>query len=105
MPSPALTALLAPAFAQAQGLLGDALTIDGVAYTGTFGQPRPQQQMLPGGGYRGRTVIALTLTRDQFNAAPTVRGTVMKSGISYRIDTVDVHDPFHYVLQLVRLGE
>lgn len=105
MPSSALTALLTPAFTEAQALLGDTVYLNGAPYTGTFGTPRVQQQMLPGGGYRGRTVVTLTLTRGQFAVAPAVRGTVAWRHLSWRIESVDTHDPFHYVLTLIRTGE
>ena len=41
------------AIAEQVGATGNVL-YNGTTYTGVFGQPQPEQQMLPSGGYRGR---------------------------------------------------
>jgi hypothetical protein len=103
----ALLQSLAPHFAAAQALLGETVLYRMHAYTGTFGQPRVEEQMLAAGGYRRRTVLPLTLTRAQFaaGAAPVPKEKLTRPGLqeTYLIDLVDTSDPLHYVLTLIKL--
>lgn len=82
---------------------------NGATYLAVYGQPIVQRNMLPSGGYRQRTIVPTTATRTQFDAPPKadlqwVR-TDMAPQITYRIEKVDLHDPYVYVLTLVRVGE
>lgn len=106
-------------FTQAQSLLAQMSGLpataagntlyQGATLTGVYGQPRIEERMLPGGGYRRRAVVPLSVTRGQLTAAPAPQATIVRTDltphIGYRIDDVDTHDPHHYRLTLVKLGE
>ena len=57
-------------FTEAENLIAaetggvDNVLLNGGTYTGTWGQPQVQDVMLPSGGFRKRTFIPLTITRD-----------------------------------------
>lgn len=82
---------------------------NGIKYLGVFGIPQVERQMLPSGGYRQRTVLTFTATRNQFNVAPMAERTVTRIDrdpyIGYRILKVEHHDAFVYTLTLVSVGE
>jgi hypothetical protein len=97
--------------AQLQGMDASAagnVLYGGANYFGTFGNPVVTEVMNAMGGYRKRTTIPLTMTRDQFTAAPKTQDQLARTdqvpAITYRIDSVDTDDPIHYVLELVRVG-
>lgn len=73
-----------------------------------FGTPRPTDPMNLGGGYRPRVEIPATLTRTQLAEPPleneSITRTDLTPHVTYRIATVDSHDPLHYVLTLVKVG-
>lgn len=81
----------------------------GQTLIGVYGPPSVQEAMLPGGGTRRRTVLELTLTREQLTAAPAHHAQVQRLDLAghptYRIEFVDTHDPFVYRLGLYALGE
>ena len=81
----------------------------GAEYIAVYGAPIVERQMLPAGGYRQRTVMQVTATRAQFVAAPVANlqwvRTDLAPQITYRVEKVDLHDPFIYVLTLSRVGE
>lgn len=87
----------------------DNVLLNGGTYTGVWGQPQVQEIMLPGGGYRKRTFLPLTITRAQFDAPPASKQKVTNPKLTpqktYTVDNVGTDDPFHYVLQLIRVGE
>jgi hypothetical protein len=82
---------------------------NGADYFAVYGQPIVQREMLPSGGYRQRTLVPATATRDQFDVPPVANAQWVRTDtdpqITYRIKTVDLHDPFVYALTLVRVGE
>lgn len=86
----------------------DNVLLNGATYTGVWGVPVVQEIMLPTGGYRKRTVIPVTITRDQFTAAPVSKHRVSNPKLSpseeYTVDTVGTSDPFHYVLTAIKSG-
>lgn len=104
---PNLLQSLAPHFAAAQAMLGETVLYRQTAYTGVFGQPRPDEQMLAAGGYRRRTVCTLTLTRAQFTpaTAPVAKEKLVRPALqeTWLIDLVDSSDSLHYVLTLLKL--
>ena len=79
------------------------------SFLAVYGQPVVQRTMLPSGGYRQRTFLQVTVTREQFNSPPTANlpwvRTDLEPNIIYRIEKVDQHDPYVYVLTVVRVGE
>jgi hypothetical protein len=89
------------------GAVGNVL-YGGANHFGTFGNPVVTEVMNAMGGYRKRTTIPLTMTRDQFTAAPKTQDQLARTDqtppITYRIDNVDTDDPMHYVIELVRVG-
>ncbi len=113
-----LNSIMAAASKEAQSRLAEVGGADegennslyvGAEYLAVYGQPIVQRNMLPSGGYRQRTVVTTTATRDQFDAPPTANlqwvRTDMTPQITYRIEKVDLHDPYLYVLTLIRVGE
>jgi hypothetical protein len=74
-----------------------------------YGTPRVVEPFNVGGGSRPRTEVPATLTRTQMSAPPVSKEQLVRTDvtphITYRIDTVDTHDPIHYVLVLVKVGE
>lgn len=116
--SMSLSAEISAAFSEAQGTLAEITgaapgkkntLYNGTGYLGIYGQPQVSNQQLPSGGYRQRTSVPLTLTREQFEAAPEKNQTLTRLDldpqITYRIADVNTHDPFHYLLTLIRVGE
>lgn len=84
-------------------------TYNGATYFGVFGSPAPDELMNPGGGFRKRTELPLSATRTQFTAAPRSQTELIRTDVTpprvYRISAVDTHDPLHYILTLVKVGE
>ena len=77
-------------------------------YLGVFGSPQVVSIPQPGGGYRRRTFLQLTVTRDQdrFNPVEKTKITrLVPTPLEYIINTIDTHDPIHWVLTLVKFGE
>lgn len=83
--------------------------IEGEYFTGVYGPPQVDRQMLPAGGYRQRTFLQWVCPRDQWVAAPKVNTTLTRVDldphITYRIERVSAHDPVHYTCTLIRVGE
>lgn len=113
-----LAAIMAAAATEAQSRLAEIggaaagatnSLYNSAAYLAVYGQPIVQRQMLPSGGYRQRALVPTTATRAQFDAPPVANlnwvRTDMTPEITYRIEKVDLHDPYVYVLTLVRVGE
>lgn len=73
---------------------------------GVFGRPQIQRIMERGGGYSQIVILPFTTTRDQYDAAPLAEKlcTRLSPREQYRIRDVDTHDPFVYILTLVKLG-
>lgn len=106
---------LAAAYASAQATLARAtgapasaenVLYKGRSYCGVWGQPTVVETPMPGGGYRRRVEIVLTLTRAQFAAAPAARDQItnLLTAATYNIDFVNTDDPFHYVLTCYKSG-
>lgn len=98
--------------AQLGGMDADAegnAQIDANVYQGVFGPPQIDRQMLPAGGYRQRGFVQFTALRSAFAEAPQVNKNLVRidlaDHITYRIERVNTHDPIHYQLMLVRVGE
>ena len=78
--------------------------------TGTFGPAVIVEIPQPGGGYRRRAQVPLTVTRDQSFAFEAKTKLVRLStsaalpSITYVIDNIDVHDPLVWTLILVKAG-
>lgn len=102
--------------AQYMGMSADADgngSLDGrIKLTGVYGTPFVREEIQPGGGYRRRTVLPYSFTREQLDAPPdtstrklTFTRLDLTPNITYRVDTIDAHQPINYVLFLVKLGE
>jgi len=99
-------------FARIQGLdttqADKNIIINGEGYIGTFGAAQISDVISVGGGYRRVSRLPITITRGQFAAAPTSKQKAIRTDISpaieYLIDDVDVNDPHHYTLLLVKNG-
>lgn len=82
---------------------------NGAPLLAVYGQPRVENTMLPSGGYRQRTIVTATVTRDQFAAPPISKQKWTRTDctppITYIIDFVGTHDSYVFSLQLVRPGE
>ena len=83
--------------------------IAGVPYLGVFGSASVSDAISAAGGYRRVAMLPLTVTRSQLTEAPASKTKVIRTDISpqieYLVDSVDVHDPHHYTLLLVKNGE
>ena len=96
--------------AQMQGMAagGTNALINGATYVGVYGAAQVIDDLNGAGGYKRRTVLALTLTRAQFIAAPASKTRVTRTDISptvlYLIDAVNLNDPLVYVLALEKVG-
>lgn len=82
---------------------------NGADYLCVYGQPQVQREMLASGGYRQQTMVPVTATRAQFEAPPVAQNLWVRTDISptitYRIKSVNLHDPYVYGLVMVRVGE
>lgn len=82
--------------------------LNGAAFCGVFGAPRIEERMNAGGGYRPRAEVVLRATRGQFSAPPKTQINLTRTDItphqSYRVESVDSHDPLFYVFTLVKVG-
>lgn len=78
--------------------------------TGVFGGAQVVEIPQPGGGYRRRAQLNLTVTRGQTQFAFEVKTKLVRlatgnmPAITYVIDSIDVNDPLAWVLTLVRAG-
>lgn len=83
--------------------------IAGVPYLGVFGSASVSDAISAAGGYRRVASLQLTVTRAQLAEAPASKTKVVRTDLSplveYLVDSVDVHDPHHYTLLLVKNGE
>ena len=79
--------------------------------TGVFGAAQIAEIPQPGGGYRRRAQLTLTVTRDQDFAFEARTKIVRLSSnarfpsITYVIDDIDTHDPLAWTLILVKAGQ
>lgn len=73
---------------------------------GVFGRPQIQRIMQRGGGFSQVVVLPFTTSRDQYDGPPQAEKlcTRLSPREQYRIRDVDTHDPFVYVLTLVKIG-
>ncbi len=83
-----------------------------IPVVGVYGTPFVREEPQEGGGYRRRVVLPYTVTRSQLEAPPDTKvrkwvhvRTDLTPNITYRVDTVDLHQPLNYVFFLVKLGE
>lgn len=100
------------------GMMGKSDTAAGnaiwnqTAITGVWGVPQAEQVMLVDGGYRGRTAVQFSASRDQFPTPPDnvkSRAQIVRTDLTpnliYRIESINFHDPFKFVFNCVRVGE
>jgi hypothetical protein len=82
---------------------------NGAEYLAVYGQPVVMREMLASGGYRQRSLVQTTATKAQFDVPPVANLNWVRTDttpqITYRIQKVDLHDPFVFGLTLVRVGE
>lgn len=75
---------------------------------GVYGMPRVTWLPLVGGGFRKRTDVELSMTREQFTTAPQPQGKLTRTDITpaviYNIDHVNTQDPLRYILTLVNFA-
>ncbi len=109
---------IAAAAVEAQGVLAEVggtppgetnSLYNGQPYLAVYGTPQVQNQMMPGGGYRQRTFLSMTVTKAQFSAIPEAKKkwtrTDLMPALTYTIDSVGTHDANLYTLVLIRPGE
>ncbi len=83
---------------------------NGQVGTGVFGPAIIAEIPQPGGGYRRRAQVPLSVTRDQSFAFEAKTKLVRLSpsavfpAITYVIDSIDTHDPVVWTLILVKAG-
>lgn len=97
------------ALAQIQGMSETAtgnFTYAGAPFFGVWGDMYVVEIPQPGGGYRKREQVNLTVTKSQTTFAPESKKTVIRlaPNVIYVIDYIKAHDPIHWVLTLVRTG-
>lgn len=116
-----LSGIVAGAAAESQSVLaqiqGMSATADGnflygmEVGVGVFGPPQIVEIPQPGGGYRRRAQLTLSVTRaqTQFSFEPKTKIMRLPNGnlplVTYVIDSVDTHDALSWVLVLVRSGQ
>lgn len=80
-----------------------------VKCVGVYGDAQIQMVPQPGGGYRKRAVMQLSITQDQLETPPVEKSRVTRLDVTppvtYIIDYVNTHGNLDYDLTLVRLGE
>lgn len=76
---------------------------------GVYGRAIVQNIPLPGGGYRQRAAVPLSITQDQLAIAPIAKSRLTRLDVvppvTYIIDYVNTHGNLSFDLMLVRLGE
>lgn len=92
------------------GALKNTLIIDTkVKCLGVYGQAILQNVPMPGGGYRQRAAVPLSITQDQLATPPLANARLTRldvvPAVTYIIDYVNTHGNLSYDLMLVRLGE
>jgi hypothetical protein len=98
------------AIAQAGGMSGSANALyQGQPYAVVFGSPQVQRIMLPSGGYRQRTVVPFSVSKEVMVACPANDTNIVRTDVSphitYRVDSPDKHDAYSWRATLVRVGE
>jgi hypothetical protein len=98
------------AIAQAGGMSGSTNALyQGQAYTVVFGSPQVQRVMLPSGGWRQRTVVPLSVSKQAMAVCPANDTNLVRTDVSphiiYRVDSPDKHDAYSWRCTLVRVGE
>lgn len=98
--------------AQLQGMAAGAagnVLYEGRNYVGVFATPVVVEVPVPGGGYRRRAEMALSITRDQMPNPPVTKRLItrtdLRPNVTYIIDTLIVHDPVRWVMTVVKQGE
>ena len=97
------------ALAQIQGMSETStgnFSYAGRPYFGVFGDMYVVEIPQPGGGYRRREQVNLTVTKSQSGFAPDSKKQIVRlaPNVVYVIDYIKAHDPLHWVLTLVRTG-
>jgi hypothetical protein len=97
--------------AQIQGMArgGKNILFDGVAYVGVFGAAQVTDELSVGGGYKRRTELTVTITRDQFDSEPkpkkhNLTRTDMSPPITYTVNAINTHDAHHYEFVCEKVG-
>lgn len=96
--------------AQMQGMTPGAagnFLYNGKHFKGVFGSSVLTEQPMVHGGYRRRSEVMLTVTRDQTTFTPVVKTLLVRldTKTEYAIDRIDTHDPIAWNLTLVKTGE
>jgi len=89
---------------------GKNLVIDGRgSFLGVFGAPIVASIPAAGGGYRKKTSVPLTITREQLAKAPApntrITRTDLPTSIVYEVEHVATHDPFVWVIALANFTQ
>jgi hypothetical protein len=79
------------------------------AVTMVFGSPVIDEVPSERGGIRRRVTVPASITRTQLSAVPESRSTITRTDmtphITYRIVSLDTHDPIRYNFMLEKYGE
>lgn len=82
---------------------------NGLDLIGVFGGAQTYDVPTAAGGYRRRTQLRFSATREQFAAAPGTKKLLVRTdqspSIAYLIDDIDLNDPFFYHFTLVKNGD
>lgn len=104
-----LLAQMQAAATEGQSILGETfiypLNTKG-CYTGVFGTAQAEEVMMPGGGYRRREWIPLSVTETQAGFNPKTKTELRRvgNGEIFRIEKVVTTDALSYSLVLVQIG-
>jgi hypothetical protein len=73
--------------------------------TGVYGRPEVDFIPQPGGGYRKRTILPLTITREQMpepvKANTKLTRIDLTPNVTYNVEKVDTQDPLVWTLTLI----
>jgi hypothetical protein len=76
--------------------------------TGLYGSTRVQMLPVPGGGYRKRTEVILSIAREELDAPPPHHSKLVRIDIAprvtYTVEHIDTQDPVFWILRLVNLA-
>ena len=106
----ALSAEVTGAATEAEGILGETFQYPpgtGAIYTGVFGTSQIVEIMMPGGGYRRRSEIPLSVTQAQTGFNPVSKTTLLRlrDDTLFRIEKINDKDALSYTLDLVKIGD
>ena len=92
----------------AAGAANTLINDTGAKCVGVYGQAVVVNIPQPGGGYRQRAQVQLTITQDQLDKAPAAKSRLTRLDVTppvtYIIDFVNTHGNLTYDLTIVRMG-